>query len=83
MTYIPAWKSAGVPSSLRYNRDFLNHAQGHKSPFHFREETAIHAFRARVTAVFYQHLPNEVQCQFQDQVDGYISQLGEESFLEL
>jgi hypothetical protein len=44
---------AAVGSTLYHNKNFLGCVQGHKSPFHHKEEVATRAFVARVTALYY------------------------------
>ena len=60
----------------------MGRVQGHKSPFHHKEEVAIQAFDARVTALYYQFLPPGIRCQYQEEVD-YIRQSGRAGFLNI
>lgn len=74
-------ESAPVGSTLYHNKNFMGLIQGHKSPFHHKEEVAIHAFNGRVTALYYQFLPPGIRCQYHQEVDHYIRQSGRAGFL--
>jgi hypothetical protein len=49
-----------VESTLHHNKVVLGCVQGHKNPFHHKEEVAMRSFDARVTAMFYQFLPSTI-----------------------
>ena len=66
---------AAVESTLYHNKNYLGCVQGHKSPFHHKEEVATWAFDARVTALFYRLLPSGMHSAQPDQVDNYIRKL--------
>jgi hypothetical protein len=74
---------AALESTLYHNKNYLRCVQGHKSPFHHREEVALRAFDARVTAMFYHLLPSHVSVLQKNEVDNYIKKLRPESFLEI
>jgi hypothetical protein len=71
---------AAVESTLYHNKNYLGCVQGHKSPFHHKEEVATRAFDARVTALFYRLLPPDVRAAQPNQVDNYIRKLGRTTF---
>jgi hypothetical protein len=71
---------AAVESTLYHNKNYLGCVQGHKSPFHHKEEVATRAFDARVTALFYRLLPPDIRAAQPDQVDNYIKKLSRTSF---
>ena len=66
---------AVVELTLYHNKNYLGCIQGHKSPFHHKEEVATRAFDARVTALFYCLLLPGVHSAQPDQVDNYIRKL--------
>jgi hypothetical protein len=72
---------AAVESTLYHNKNYLGCVQGHKSPFHHKEEVATRAFDARVTAAFYHFLPPSVHPSKPYEVDGYIKKLGRAGFI--
>lgn len=72
---------AAVESTLYHNKNYLGCVQGHKSPFHHKEEVATRAFDARVTALFYRLLPSGVRSAQPGQVDNYIKKLSRTTFL--
>ena len=76
-------ESAPVGSTLYHNKNFMGMVQGHKSPFHHKEEVAMHAFNARVTALYYQLLPAGIKCQYHEEVDLYIRRSGRAGFLDV
>jgi hypothetical protein len=71
---------AAMESTLYHNKNYLGCVQGHKSPFHHKEEVASRAFDARVTALFYRLLPPGVHASQTDQVDNYIRKLTRTTF---
>ncbi len=71
---------AGTESTLCHNKNFLGCVQGHKSPFHHKEEVATRVFDARVTALFYRLLPAGVSGDEPEQVDNYIKNLNRATF---
>jgi len=71
---------AAVESTLYHNKNYLGCVQGHKSPFHHKEEVATRAFDARVTALFYHLLPTSVRAAQPIQVDNYITKLSRTTF---
>jgi hypothetical protein len=73
---------AAVESTLYHNKNYLGCVQGHTSPFHHKEEVAMRAFDARVTALFYRLLPANVHAANSSQVDNYISNLNPATFLD-
>jgi hypothetical protein len=75
-------ESVPVGSTLYHNKNFMGLVQGHRSPFHHKEEVAIHAFNARVTALYYQSLPSGNRCQYHQEVDHYIRHSGRAGFLD-
>src|SRR5205814_588720 len=66
---------AAVESMLCHNKNYLGCVQGHKSPFHHKEEVAMQAFDARVTALFYCLLLPSMHTIQPDQVNNYIRKL--------
>lgn len=72
-----------VESTLNHNKVVLGCVQGHKSPFHHKEEVAMRSFDARVTAMFYQFLPSTVNPAHNDKVEDWIGNLGKEKFLDI
>ena len=74
---------AAVGSTLYHNKNFLGCVQGHKSPFHHKEEVATRAFDARVTALYYQFLPSDIKRQYKGEIDLYIIQSGRAAFLDM
>jgi len=74
-------ESNPVGSTLYHNKNFMGLFQGHKSPFHHKEEVALHAFNARVTALYYEFIPPGIRCQYHQEVDNYIRQSGRAGFL--
>jgi len=74
-------ESNSVSSTLHHNKNFMGCVQGHKSPFHHKEEVATHAFNARVTALYYQLLPPGTKRQYHEEVDLYIRRSGRAGFL--
>jgi hypothetical protein len=72
-----------VESTLNHNKNYLGCVQGHSSPFHHREEVALKAFDARVTAMFYHLLPSHVSVSQKNEVDKYIKKLQPQSFLKI
>jgi hypothetical protein len=72
-----------IPSTLYHNRNFLGMIQGHKSPFHHKEEVALRAFDARVTALYYQSLPSGVSTAHKEEVDHHIRASGRIGFLRV
>ena len=72
-----------VESTLNHNKIYLGCVQGHSSPFHHREEVALKAFDARVTAMFYHLLPSHVSVSQKNEVDKYIKKLQPQSFLKI
>jgi hypothetical protein len=75
-------ESAATESTLYHNKNILGCIQGHKSPFHHKEEVATRAFDARVTACFYRSLPAQVRPADYSQVDNYIHKLSCATFME-
>ncbi|KAH7394801.1 hypothetical protein BKA66DRAFT_606463 [Pyrenochaeta sp. MPI-SDFR-AT-0127] len=73
-------EQAAVESTLYHNKNYLGCAQGHKSPFHHKEEVATRAFDARITALFYRLLPSSVRASQPNQVDNYIRKLARATF---
>jgi hypothetical protein len=57
--YLGAEKAA-LPSMLYHNKNYLSMVQGNKSPFHHKEEVALHAFNTKITACYYENLPNGI-----------------------
>lgn len=72
---------AAVESTLHHNKNHLGCVQGHKSPFHHKEEVTTRAFDARATALFYRLLPPSVRLSDAEQIDTYIGSLSRSSFL--
>jgi hypothetical protein len=70
-------------STLYNNQTYLGRPHVQSSPFHQKEETALRAFDARVTAMFYQLLPDSVSKGDKNQVNAYIKRQGAQSFLKL
>ena len=73
--------SDSISSTLHHNKNFMGCVQGHKSPFHHKEQVAIHAFNARVTALYYQLLPPGTKRRYHEDVDVYIRRSGRAGFL--
>lgn len=73
-------EQAAAESTLYHNKNYLGCVQGHKSPFHHKEEVATRAFDARITALFYRLLPSSVQASQPNQVDHYIRKLSRATF---
>lgn len=46
-------EAAADETTLYHIKNFMGYIQGHKSPFHHKEEVATRAFDARVTTKFY------------------------------
>jgi hypothetical protein len=42
-----------IESTIHHNKVYLGCVQGHKSPFHHKEEVATRSFDARIMAMFY------------------------------
>jgi hypothetical protein len=76
-------KYAAVESTLHHNKNHPGCVQGHKSPFHHKEEVATRAFDARATALFYRLLPPSVRLSDTEQIDAYIGSLSRSSFLHM
>jgi uncharacterized protein DUF6589 len=70
-------------STLHHNKVVLGCVQGHKSPFHHKEEVALRSFDARVTAMFYQFVPSTINPAHSDKVDDWIGNLGKEKFMDI
>ena len=70
-------------STLHHNKVVLGCVQGHKSPFHHKEEVAMRSFDARVTAMFYQFVPSTINPAHSDKVDDWIENLGKEKFMDI
>jgi hypothetical protein len=75
------FEHAGVGAMLYHNQIILGCKQGHKSPFHHKEEVATRVFDARITALFYQQLPPSVNIAEKDSIDAYIKKLSPKTFL--
>lgn len=73
---------AGTGSTLHHNRNVLGVVQGHKSPFHHKEEVAQRAFDARILGLFYALLPDSVSPEDPNKVDLYIRQSQATGFLK-
>jgi hypothetical protein len=69
-----------MESTLYHNKNYLGCVQGHKSPFHHKEEVATRAFDARVIALFYRLLPPGVRAAQPNMVDNYIRKLSRTTF---
>lgn len=72
-----------VESTIHHNKVCLGCVQGHKSPFHHKEEVATRSFDARVTAMFYQFVPLTVNFADAKDVDDWIQSLGRGQFLDV
>jgi hypothetical protein len=72
-----------VESTLHHNKVYLGCVQGHKSPFHHKEEVATRSFDARITAMFYQFAPSTVNSAHSNEVDDWIQSLGKGQFLDI
>lgn len=59
-------------STLHHHKVNLNCIQGHKSPFHHKEEVATRSFDARITAKFYQLIQSEVNPAHAKAVDAWM-----------
>jgi hypothetical protein len=80
-------ESAADETTLHHNKNFLGCVQGHKSPFHHKEEVATRAFDARVTAKFYLLLRSfanekdkDIQLSTDEEIDHYIKNMTRASF---
>lgn len=69
-----------VQSTLHQNKVFLGCVQGHKSPFHHKEEVVTRAFVARVTGMFYRFKPADIDCARVKEVDSWIRGLSRSRF---
>ena len=72
-----------VFTTLFQNEASLGCVQGPKSLFHHKEEIAMQAFDARVTAAYYQHLPSGISPTEKGKVDCYIKRSGRKGFLDI
>ncbi|KAJ5562286.1 hypothetical protein N7461_001047 [Penicillium sp. DV-2018c] len=78
-------------ATLHHSKNFLGCVQGHKSPFHHKEEVATRVFDARVTAKFYLLLRSfakeqdgtELDISDDEQIDIYIKNMMPSSFHHL
>lgn len=75
-------KAAGVNTTLLHNQNYLGCVQGHKSPFHHKEEVAMKAFDARITAMFYDAIRDGTRADDRDTVNRYIAKLSRSTFLK-
>lgn len=66
--------------TLYQNKNHLGMVQGHKSPFHHKEEVALRAFDARVTAAYYATVRESWPAFDVEKVDEYIIRSGREAF---
>jgi hypothetical protein len=57
--YLGAEKAV-LPLTLYHNKNYLSMVQGNKSPFHHKEEVALCVFDVRITACYYENLPNGI-----------------------
>lgn len=74
-------EASGDPSSLHHSKTMLGCIQGHKSPFHHKEEVITRAFDARITACFYGQLPRR-HARIPERVDSYIRTLTPSTFMD-
>ena len=72
-----------VEPTIHHNKVCLGCVQGHKSPFHHKEEVATRSFDARVTAMFYQFVPSTVNVSDAVEVDDWIQSLERSQFLDI
>jgi hypothetical protein len=80
-------EAAADETTLHHNKNFLGCVQGHKSPFHHKEEVAVRSFDARVTAKFYLLLKyiakeanEEIQLSTDEEINCYIKNMTRTSF---
>lgn len=73
---------SSLETTLLHNQRYMGCVQGHKSPFHHKEEVATRAFDARVTAMFYQCIHKHCLVNDRSNVDRYVAKLSRSSFLE-
>lgn len=69
-------------STLRHNRLFMCYVQGHKTPFHHKEELAMRSFEARIMAMFYNRIRPSCRCNDRSEVDRYIAKLSPSTFVD-
>ena len=81
---------AADETTLHHNKNFLGCVQGHKSPFHHKEEVATRAFDARVTAKFYILLRSfakendkDSQLSTDEEINHYIKNMTRTSFCHI
>jgi hypothetical protein len=74
-------RDSSEPTTLLHNQLYMGCVQGHKSPFHHREEVATRAFDARITAMFYERIRDHVDIRDRDAINRYIKSLGRQTFL--
>lgn len=68
-------------TTLRHNQLHMGYVQGHKTPFHHKEELAIRSFEARITAMFYNRIGPSCQCNDRSEVGRYIAKLSPLTFM--
>jgi hypothetical protein len=54
-------RASSEPTTLLHNQLYMGCVQGHKSPFHHKEEVATRAFDARISAKFYERIRDHVE----------------------
>lgn len=73
---------ASIETTLLHNQQYMGYVQGHKSPFHHKEEVATRAFDARITAMFYGRIRGHCsEINDRHAVDRYIAKLSRSTFL--
>lgn len=72
-----------VESTIHHNKVYLGCVQGHKSPFHHKEEVATRSFDARITAMFYGFVPSTVNPADAKELDDWIQSLERGQFLDI
>lgn len=68
-------------TTLRHNQLYMGYVQGHKTPFHHKEELATRSFEARITAMFYNRIRPSCRCNDRSEVDRYIAKLSPSTFM--
>jgi len=71
-----------VKTSLLHNQNYMGYVQGHKSPFHHKEEVATRAFDARIMGMFYQRIKAYCLVDDRNDINKYIAGLTPSGFLE-
>lgn len=75
--------NASITTTLLHSQRYMGYVQGHKSPFHHKEEVATRAFDARITAMFYDRIRGRCSnVNDRHAVDRYIAKLSRSTFLE-